>query len=421
MNRIDAAADASPPPRPRVLFLNRSYWPDAEATGQLLTELCEDLAAQFEVTVIAGQPNQNPHQLAFRQRGVERHQGVEIRRVGHFRFRKSAFGGRMLNLLSYCVTAGWAALWTPRVDVIVAETDPFLLPLLADALRGWHRCRVVMYLQDIYPDVAVALGKVSPGRLTQTLRNTLFATYRRADRVIVLGEDMKSLLVSSGVPGERIACLPNWADTSQILPVKAHNAFREREGLAGRFVVMHSGNMGLTQRLEHILEAAARLRHRGDILFLFVGDGAAKSGLQQLAESRGLANVRFLPYQPKSELASSLSAADLHLVSTDPRINGCLLPSKLYGILAVGTPVLVVAAPGSELCRLVEQHAVGLTAHPNDAAELAAKIEWSADHRPELTAMGSRARSLAVERFDRRHVTSRFATLLTDVLTCSGE
>jgi glycosyltransferase involved in cell wall biosynthesis len=413
MKKTAADPDALAEARPRVLFLNRSYWPDAEATGQLLTELCEDLSSRFEVAVIAGQPNQNPHQAAYCQRGTERHRGVEIHRVRHFRFGKRSFFGRILNLVSFFLSAGWAALWVRRPDLIVAETDPFLLPLLADWLRVWHHCQVVMYLQDIYPDVATALGKVPPGRLTRTLRRALFATYRRASRVIVLGEDMKSLLVNSGVPEGRIACLPNWADTTSIVPLKEENRFRERHGLQGKFVVMHSGNMGLTQCLEHVVAAAAQLRDCPEVAFLFVGDGASRARLEEL--SHGLENVRFLPYQPKSELAQSLSAADLHLVSTDPRLTGCLMPSKLYGILASGTPVLVVAAPGSELCRLVAEEGVGLAADPADPADLATAVRWAAAHVGELTAMGQRARRLAEGRYDRRKVTSRFAALLAEL------
>src|SRR5262245_24054423 len=137
--------------RPRVLFINRSYWPDAEATGQLLTELCEDLAASFDVSVIAGQPNSNPTGANFCRRGLEQRHGVHIHRVAHTRFPKKSLIGRAANLLSFLMAAFWTAFRVPRPDIVIVETDPFLLAFLGDWLKFWHGCRHVVYLQDIYP------------------------------------------------------------------------------------------------------------------------------------------------------------------------------------------------------------------------------------------------------------------------------
>src|SRR5262249_28137863 len=157
-------------------------------------------------------------------------------------------------------------------------------------------------------------GKVCESAFTRLLRHWLFSIYRRAARVVVLGEDMRDLLTRSGIPVDRISVLPNWADTTRVYPVRQNNPFREREFLDGKFVVMYSGNMGLCQSLDDVLDAAARLRGRTEILFLMVGDGASRPRLEEFVRRRELTNVRFLPYQPQAELAQSLSAADLHLV-----------------------------------------------------------------------------------------------------------
>jgi len=218
------------------------------------------------------------------------------------------------------------------------------------------------------------------------------------------------------VPAERICCIPNWADTRLVYPIKTDNPFRQRERLENQFVVMYSGNLGLSQQLEEVLTAAIQLRDRHDIVFLFVGDGASKRRLQEMVEEHNLKNVRFLPYQPKGELAQSLSAADLHLISVDPRISHCLMPSKLYGILASGSPVLTIANLDSELCRIVKDCEVGLTADPHDAVAVAQAIAWCAEHRTEMTAMGLRARKLAEERYDRRHCTEMYAGMLGETL-----
>jgi colanic acid biosynthesis glycosyl transferase WcaI len=403
-------------PRPSVLVLNRSYWPDAEATGQLLTELCEDLASRFQITVIAGQTNQNPTGVRCRTWGAEERHGVTIRRVPHLKLGKKFLWARGLNMLTYFAGAALTALFAKRPDAVVVETDPFLLPLLGRVLQARHGCRLIVYLQDIYPDVAVATGTVRNRWHIRMLRRWLFAVYRRADRVIVLGEDMRAILTESGVPDERITTVPNWADTDRIHPVREDNAFRRSEALGGKFVVMYSGNMGLCQNLDNILEAAALLRDRSDIEFVFVGDGASRARLENRAWEQNLANVRFRPYQPQSQLAHSLSAADLHLVPLDARVTGCLVPSKLYGILAAGVPSLVVADERCEASRVIRESATGKVVAPDDPAQLAETIAWCAANRGELQQMGQRARLLAERDYSRQTATSRFGQVLDDAI-----
>ena len=289
-------------------------------------------------------------------------------------------------------------------------------PCSAAACNGAHRCKLIVYLQDIYPDVAVAVGTVRNRWWIRLLRRWLFAVYRRADRLIVLGEDMRAVLTDAGIPNERITCLPNWADTTRIYPVPSPNAFRLREQLDGQFVVMYSGNMGLCQSLDDIVEAAERLRERPDIQFLLIGDGASRAHLESRSRAAQLSNLRFLPYQPQSALAHSLSAADLHLVPLDARVTGCLVPSKLYGILAAGVPALVVADEHCEASRVVRESGTGRHVFPGNPERLAEEIVWCAAHRNELRQMGCRARLLAERDYDRKTATTRFAQLLRDVI-----
>ena len=395
----------------RVLFLNRSYWPDAEATGQLLSELCEDLADQFEITVICGQPNQNPKNEPFCRNGRENHCGVTIERVRHPQWGKKFLPARAANLVGFLFTATVRAFCISRPNIVVVETDPFLLPILGTWLKWRHGSRLVVYLQDLYPDVAVELGKVKEGWLTGFLRWRLKLAYHRANPIVVLSGDMKNRLVKWGLDGSRIVCLENWVDTSAVFPIKQSNLLREKQQLQDRFVVMHSGNMGLSQHLGNVLDASALIQDRTEIAMLMIGDGADRKNLEELAKKLKLNNVRFLPYQPREDLAQSLSAADLHLISMDPQTHHCLMPSKFYGILASGTAVLAVTAQDSELATLIHEHQVGLTVSPGDPHALATSLRWCCDHREELALMGKRARSLAVNQYDRKRQTARFAEL----------
>jgi len=399
----------------RVLFLNRSYWPDLEATGRLLTELCEDLSASFDVTVVAGQPNQNPTQARYCVTGAEHRHGVRIERVWNSKFGKSSLVGRIVNLLSYLVGATVAAFRVRPLDVVVAETDPPLLCFLGALLKWWRRAKLVCYVQDLYPDLAVALGKIPRGWPARWLRKAMIRAYRHADRVIVPGHDMRRVLVIAGVPAEAIQCIPNWIDTRHVVPVKDGNAFRRAHGLDGQFVVMYSGNLGLCQPLDDVVRAAKRLCEERDILFAIVGDGVAKRRLQEAVAQMGLANVRFFPYQAESCLAESLSAADLHLVPVDPRVASYLMPSKLYGVLASGSAVMAIAPEDCETARVVRDAGVGFVVTPGQPDALAEAIRRAAADRVELRAMGREARRLAQSEYDRRTITGRFGRLLGEL------
>lgn len=396
------------------MFLNRSFWPDVEATGQLLTELCEDLGQEFEPIVIAGQPSQNIERSAFKVWGFQQLGQTQIKRVWHTRFPKRNLLGRLINQVTFMIGCLLAALCTRKVDVVVLQTDPPMLCLLGWILRLRHRCKMVAYLQDVYPDIAKALGKVPDGTLYRLIHRIFYAAYRHCQRIVVLSDDMKTLMLKSGIEEHKLRIVPNWIDASRVYPEKANNSFRIEHGLNGHFLVMYSGNLGLSQRLETLIDAAYQMQHYKEVLFAFVGDGASKLALQKEVEGRGLTNVRFFPYQPKEKLATSLSAADLHVVPIDARVLHCLMPSKLYGVLASGTPALVIAPEYSELARIVQSHRIGITVP--DVESIAWAIEWAYLNRGELAKMGHRGRQLALAQYDRLCSTERFAAVLRECL-----
>jgi colanic acid biosynthesis glycosyl transferase WcaI len=395
------------PRRPRVLFLNRCYWPDVEATGHLLGELCGDLAAGYAVTVIAGQPNF----LARRLPAREWHAGVEIVRVGNRRFTKGSLGARAAGLLSYFLRAAWAAVRRRRVDVVVVETDPPVLGLLGAGLRWWHRCPLVYYLQDLYPEVGLIMGKLRPGPVAWLLRAATQAGLRAADRIVVLGEDMKRRVVARGIDPGKIDIVPNWADPDQMRPLPPDPAVRADLGADGRFVVMYAGNLGLSQSLDQTLVAAERLRAE-PVQFVFIGDGASKPKLQSFAAEKGLTNVRFLPYHPKDRMSAFFSVADVHLVTLQRGLAGCIVPSKLYGILAAGGAYIAAVDADSEVTQITDQYQTGLRVEPDDADALAGAVRWCMAHRDELRAMGANGRRLAETRLSRRAAVADFDRVL---------
>ncbi|MFN8625538.1 MAG: glycosyltransferase family 4 protein [Candidatus Binatia bacterium] len=401
----------------RLLFLNRSFWPDLEATGQLLTELCTDLSRDHEVSVIAG-PS---YHVDTRGRGLWRQDmlgRVRVTRTWGTRLPKRRLLGRLLNLGSYYALAAAAALRSARPDVVVAETDPPLLGLLAVLLCARWRCHFVYYCQDIYPDIAAITGGMRSRPLLALLGWANRLAFRKADLIVVLGEDMRRRLLGKGVPAARIAVVPNWVDCNAIRPL-SQNGFRAQFG--GRFVAMYSGNLGLSQQLESVLEAARRFRDDAGVLFVFIGDGARKGFLEAHARREDLPNVRFLPYQPKEALAESLGAADLHLVPLQAGLAGCMVPSKVYGILAAGRPYVAMMEADADVAVLAREADVGFVTPPGDVAALVEVIRRARAAPDELRAMGVRARQVAERRFHRDLLTKRFGERLAGLEKNQGK
>ena len=412
--RTRSIESSIPAGRTRILFLNRSFWPDREATGQFLTELCDDLSIDHEVTIVAGPSyhtdDGNPH--GFRLWSREDRGKVTVIRTRGTRFSKSNLAGRLVNLGTYYLLAAIVAFRLPRPDVIVAETDPPLLGALAAVLKRRWRCRLVYNVRDLYPDIAEVTGGVRSPFLLELLRRGNDYAYERADLIVTLGHDMARRIVNKGVPTEKVVVVPDWVDCGRIRPLDS-NPFRRSFG--NKFVVMYSGNIGLSQQLDAVLEAADRLRDDDRILFALIGEGARKKGLEERARAMGLTNVRFLPYQPLENLGESLSAADLHLIPLAPGAAGCLVPSKIYGILAAGRPFIAMMEDSAEVAQIARDDAVGFVVRPGNVEALVGAIRAAVDAPENLEQMGARARRLAEQRFDRIKVTSMFGSMLAGV------
>jgi colanic acid biosynthesis glycosyl transferase WcaI len=376
-----------------------------------LTELCDDLSEDHEITIIAG-PSYHAGTRPSRPWRYERRGRVSIIRTWGTKFPKANLAGRIVNLGTYYALAAIATIPLRRPDVIVAETDPPLLGALAALLKRRWRCRLVYSVQDLFPDIAIANGHLRSRFLLDLLKRGNGIAFKHADRILALGHDMAERIVAKGVASGKVAVMPAWVDCGAIHPV-ASNPFRAQ--FSDKFVVMYSGNLGFSQQLESVLQAAEQLRDDPRLLFVLIGEGACKDQLVARAAARGLTNVIFLPYQPKESLAESLSAADLHLIPLAPGTAGCIVPSKIYAILAAGRPFVAMMEEHAEVARLACEHNVGFVVKPGDAAALAAATREAFAHPDVLHQMGSRARRLALERFDRPKVTREFGDMLANV------
>ena len=397
--------------RPRLLVLNQYYWPGVEATAQLLAQLCEALTEDYDVTVVTG------HLYGQELPDDEVRNGVRIVRVRSTAFDRSKLHLRAANYLSYLADSTLQALMGPPPDLVLCMTDP---PIVGDiGLLAARRFGVPLLVisQDVFPEIAVSVKRLENPVLVGVLRALVGLYLRRADRIVAIGETMRLRLEAKGAPSERIAVIPNWVDTREITPQPRDNPWALDRQTVGRFVVMHSGNIGHAQDLDSLIRAATFLRDLDDLRLLVIGFGVRHAELRELTRRLELRDVvRFKPYQPREVLSESLSAADLHYVGLARGLSGYVVPSRLYGILAAGRPVLVAADEDSETVRLVREVDCGIVVPPGRPELVAEALRAVHDGAYDLAAMGARGRAYVEREADRLVAFDRYRSLLAGVV-----
>ena len=402
----------------RVIFLNRYFYPDHSATSQMLSDLAFFLAgAGHEVYVVTSCQRYDDAAANLPRRA--RIDGVDVHRVRTTRFGRDNLVGRAADYATFYLAAGWRLWRIARAgDVVVAKTDPPLISVVAGIVARRRGARLVNWVQDVFPEVAEALGvRALSGPQAGLLRRLRNAAFRSAAANVVLSERMAAVVARAGAPAGRIRVIPNWADMEAIRPVAAaNNPLRRDWELAGKFVVCYSGNMGRVHEFGTILDAAQLLSTReATIAFLFIGGGAQRGTIDDEVRRRGLANVQFRPYQDRAGLSFSLGVGDVHLVSQRPEVEGFVFPSKLYGILAAGRPLVFIGDREGEIGVMVERERIGVALRQGDAAGLADQLVRLAGDAALREAMGARARALLCERYDKRIAFKAWLGLLREL------
>jgi glycosyltransferase involved in cell wall biosynthesis len=396
-----------------IAFFNRSFYPDATATGQLLTDLCEDLVREHgcRVTVVTGPPLHATTAVPAQGWGLftrDEYRGVTIYRARGTSFSKDRFAGRATNYMTYFFSACYAGLRLDRPDVLVAQTDPPIIGLAAWLAGKRFGAPFVMAFKDLFPEVTALLKDFHSENVNGVLQRVNRFLTRRAARNLALGETMRRRLIEDkGAPPERTQIIPDWADTTLITPGPKRNTFSEAHGLADKFVVMHSGNIGLSQGLETLIDAASLVRDVPDLQVVFVGDGVNKAPLQTRAAAMDLTNVTFLPFTPKARLRESFASADVFIVSLQRGLAGYIVPSKLYGILASGRPYIAAVEDTCEVAAITKARECGRLAEPGNARDLADQMLAFYRDRAMTARCGANARTAGLT-FDRRAQVAKY-------------
>ncbi len=369
----------------KLLFVNQYYWPDSAATAQVLCDLCEHLAAHgHEVHVLcsrgsydvgSSQTQRTPH--------YELRRGVHIHRVAATGFAKRNVLGRVTDYATFALSLAlrfWCTAW--RYEAVVTLTTPPLVGLLATPVRKLSRVRHVCWVMDLHPDCEFALGVMNPRKLSSRILLWLNDLHLRgATACVALGEHMRARLLSKRVQPRRVVAIPVWGHDAPAASAQQIEALRSDLGARQKLLVMYSGNAGLIHTFEEVCAAMRELAHDPRFAFVFIGGGRRLREVQAFAQQHRLANVAFRGYFPREQLGVTLAAADVHLVTLRPGMEGVAVPSKLYGVMAAGRPVLFVGPEACETADDLRTHRCGLSVAVGDTAGLLAALRrLAADH-----------------------------------------
>jgi colanic acid biosynthesis glycosyl transferase WcaI len=391
----------------RVLHLGINYWPDETGIAPFATGRCEYLAAQgHEVLVCTAPPYYPQWRVPDEYRGrlfsSEKRNGVTILRSWTYVPRILTPVKRILHESSFISSSFARALGNVRPDLIFVTSPPLGLITSAIILSRLWRVPYVLHVADLQPDAAVDLGMLQQGRLIRMLYRLEAAGYRNATVVSTLTEAMRRRIIAKGVPSEKVVLFSDWVDP-RLFSIAAPQAASPAVSDAP-VIVAHFGNMGVKQGLDVILEAAALSRDDPGIVYLLVGDGAARPALEAKVRALNLPNLRFLPLQPHDRFLELLTQSDVCLVTQQRIVSDIVFPSKVITLLAAARPVIASVGNGSEVARVVAQSSAGITVAPEDPRALAdAVMRLRADR--ELSArMGHAGRAYAVDRWERETV-----------------
>ncbi|MBF0280750.1 MAG: glycosyltransferase family 4 protein [SAR324 cluster bacterium] len=380
--------------KPQVVFVCQVFYPDSTPTSQVFSRLFQKLADRgLEVTVLCGYPGRM-ERLEMNLPRNESIGGIHILRCGwNISFKRSYFH-RFFSYFSFLTHVGWKLIWSGRKGVVLGVTNPPFLSIILFLTSCLGRFQYQYIFHDLYPEGLVALNKLRGDSILVkfwTFLNRI--SYQRASVLSVLGRDMIPLLQKNyAIANEKFIHIPNWSTVDISSPREfSKNSLARELGIENKVVVQYSGNMGLWHDLETFVRAAAILRDQDSIQFLFIGGGIRRESAVKLSQQLNLNNIIWRDFVPKEQLAESLSCAHISLISLKKGLEGIAVPSKLYGILASGRPLIAQVPNDSEIALVIEEEGCGFVVEPEQSDPLAVAIRTLAENKDLRVNMGNRA------------------------------
>ena len=404
----------------RITVICPHFAPDTAPTGEVITEIVRELQnLGHHIHVVTSLPWYRNHSVEDGWRGrlfaTEKTGWGRITRIHPFISNKRTnLLARAIAFALFSLVTALAASIGRRTQLILAMSPPLTL-----APAGWiaarrHRAPLVLNIQDVHPDAAIETGTLNDERVIGLLKRLEIFSYRKADAITVLSRDLKERLSNRVEDESKILVIPNFVDTERIYPAEKHNSYREELGVTDETVVLYAGNIGFSQPLEIVLEAAQHLAHRDDVLFVINGNGSRRAHLETASEE--MPNVTFMDYQPNSRLNEVLACGDIHIIPLKPGLGSISVPSKLYSILAAGRPVLASVDPGTEIDAVVTQSGAGRSVRAGDTEAFIAALEALIDDPNGRAAAGLNARHFAEEWLSAEAIGETYNNLFFELL-----
>ncbi|WP_242826890.1 glycosyltransferase family 4 protein [Butyrivibrio sp. MC2013] len=404
-----------------MLIYAHYYYPDVASTGQILTELAEGLNESLHITVICTVPSYTGKIDKRYKKHLyyyENINGVDVLRIRVPEFRKNYSASRLVNIMAYFIYAVAATTRTGHQDYIYTISQPPILGGLLGVIGKYlKKARLIYNIQDFNPEqvMAVSFSK-NPAVLKLMMAMDKFSC-KRADKIIVVGRDMIDTLKKRfPVNTPPYVHINNWINENEIVPLAPDHekvmAFKKKYGIDGKYVIMYSGNIGLYYDLLEIQKIIREYDNVHDVVFAFVGQGSVLEQMQAYSKKEDQHNIVYIPYQNKEDLVYSLNAGDVHFVVNAKGIKGVSVPSKLYGVMAAGKPVLGILEEGSEARLIVEESGCGKVVEPGDYQAIRQLIGYYTEHRsdPKVAAMGERGRQYLDKNLTRNISIGKYAS-----------
>lgn len=396
--------------------MSELFYPEQTSTGYFLTEIARGLAQDSEVYVLCGQPS-------YSERGTvapwnELWNGIKIKRLKSTHFNKDNILLRFLNAITFTLLCFFHVFFLVKKadNLLIVTNPPMLYPLvvLLCRLKGVHS---ILLVHDVYPDVLHATGMLRMQSLVYRGLECFFSIpMRLADDIVVLGRDMQFLIAAKAQrSADDIHIIPNWGDSDEIYPLpRANSPFAEKTGITSHTIIQFSGNIGRTHDVETILESARLSLSNKNIRFMFIGYGAGTDRVLASIAADRTSNVELLPRQPREMLGSMLSSATAVVISFNDNMLGLSVPSRMYNVMAAGTPIIAMAHPMSELSQLVIEQDCGWVIPQGDAAALAGLAAWldTEEGQAERNRKGRNARECVVERYTFQKILRMYKQLI---------
>lgn len=396
----------------KLLILSEYFYPDKSSTPKVLTELAEDIVKNgIEVDVITSRSSYRGQNSDLKSREV--HEGINIKRVYSSKFNRNKALGRIINYLTFLVSAFKNTIIKKDYDYILLVSNPPVLPIIGYVVNKIRKKPYIYLLHDIYPDMAIKVGAIKENGLICNVMTTINKKiYNSAYKIVVLGKDMKQNLLNKNVSEDKIEIITNWADKEKIYKVEKSNVFSKEQKINNTFNIVYTGNIGRFHDIETILETANNLQERNDIKFVFVGDGYKKKDIESYVTKFKLQNIKILDYQYGETYNQLLNSADLFITTLDKGIEGLGVPSKTYSYLAASKPIIAIMNKESEIGSLIEDNKLGLRVNSGEVDKITDFILDMNQNRDLYKSIQNNVEAIFNNNYERNMVTIKFVNLM---------